>query len=75
MKIPFKFLKKYKYFYFAISSFIMAVFVVFMIELFANEVSDFTLKHLARNFFFYWGFMYPASFAAYEAARKANKEQ
>jgi hypothetical protein len=51
----------------------MAVLIVLIMELF-NEVSDFTLKHLARNFFFYWGFMYPVSFVAYEAASKNNKK-
>jgi hypothetical protein len=52
----------------------MAVFAVFLTELLVTGISNLTLKHLAHNFFFYWGFMYPASFAAYEAACKHNKE-
>jgi predicted tellurium resistance membrane protein TerC len=74
-RIPFKFLDKYKYFYFAINSFVMAVLIVFGNELFAEEVSDFNWRHLAHNFFFYWGFMYPASFVIYESARKENNKE
>ena len=72
--ILFKILEKYKYLYFVISSLVMATIVVLVIEL-VNEVGDFTLKHLFNNFFYYWGFMYPASFVAYEAARKQNKKE
>lgn len=75
MRIPFKTLKKYKYLYFVLSSFILSVFVVFWIELFVNEVSDLTIKHLIHNFFYYWGFMYPVSFVAYEAAKRSNKKR
>ncbi|MCL2302873.1 MAG: hypothetical protein FWC37_06400 [Lentimicrobiaceae bacterium] len=70
--IPFKILDKYKYFYFAISSLIMAIGVVLLLEL-VNK-GDFILKHLVREFFHFWGFMYPASFAAYEVAKKHNDE-
>ncbi|MDR1345452.1 MAG: hypothetical protein LBK03_01950 [Bacteroidales bacterium] len=74
-RIPFKFLDKYKYFYFAISSLVMAILVVLMAELFTEEVGDFNWRHLARNVFFYWGFMYPVSFAIYESARKENNKE
>jgi hypothetical protein len=73
--IPFRFLEKYKYFYFTIGSFVMAVLVVLGAELFINEVGDFTVKHLMREIFFYWGFMYPVFFVAYEAARKENNKK
>jgi purine-cytosine permease-like protein len=75
MKIPFKFLEKYKYFYFAISSFVVAVLAVLLTELFLPETRDFSLKHLVHDFFFHWGFMYPVSFAAYEAARKQEAKK
>ena len=71
--IPFRILDKYKYFYFAVSSLMMAVIVVFLDEL-TNEVSDFALRHLMHSVYSLWGFFYPASFAIYEAARKQNKK-
>ena len=72
--IPFKFLEKYKYIYFAINSLILAFLVVLFIELTDND-SIFILKNLLFKMFFYWGFLYPVSFVIYEVARKQNKKE
>ena len=71
--IPFHFLEKHKYIYFALNSLVFAILVVLFIEL-TNESSIFILKNLLHKMFFYWGFSYPVSFAIYEAARKKNKK-
>lgn len=70
--IPFKFLDKHKYAYFVISSLIMAILVCIVTVLIMG--ADLTIRYVVRNTLFIWGFMYPASFVSYEAARKANNK-
>lgn len=70
--IPFKFLDKYKYAYFVISSLLMAFFACIIAELLLGN--DLSIKYIARYTLYTWGFMYPAAFVSYEAARKANNK-
>ena len=71
--IPFKTLDKYKYWYFVVTSFLIAFSAAIALEL-TTENHIFTLNSLLKNTFLMWGFQYIASFWIYERARKNNEK-
>ena len=57
------FIKKHKYVFFMIVSLVSACFVSFIVHVTQDTLS---IKSWLNSTFFYWGFLYPAGFVAYE---------
>ena len=74
--IPFPVLEKYKYVYFVINSAVTAFITVLVAKLLSPIMGeDFSLGYMFSQFFVCWAMMYPASFAIFEAVKKAYKKE
>lgn len=60
------FIKKHKYVFFMVVSLACACFVSCFMHIFQDTLS---LKSWLNSTFFYWGFLYPVGFVAYENMR------
>lgn len=58
-----KLIKKHKYVFFMVFSLVSACFVSFIVHVTQDTLS---ITSWLNSTFFYWGFLYPAGFVAYE---------
>lgn len=68
-----KFMFRYKYAYFILSSFVLSLVCTSIPDLISSD--PITLNGILKNTFLGWGFFYITSFVIFEQAKKYNKEK
>lgn len=68
-----KFMFRYKYAYFILSSFVLSLVCTSIPDLISSD--PITLNGILKNTLLGWGFFYITSFVIFEQAKKHNKEK